>query len=86
MSKTFKRMSTELKEQVQNAASADILSCGHKGKCKTCPTCKAFNTDGFPPVTKGDPEKEEVFFSAIIMNPEATDACTEFLQCLADLC
>lgn len=40
-------MSTELKKQVENAASANDLACGHKGRCKTCPICIKFNDDGF---------------------------------------
>lgn len=51
-------MSTELKEQVQNAITADDLKCGHKGKCSTCKTCKAFNDDGFPQVKVGKKEDE----------------------------
>lgn len=39
-----------LREQVRTAVSGDQLKCGHKGKCPTCPTCKRFRDDGFPPV------------------------------------
>lgn len=43
----------DLRKQVETAVSADQLKCGHKGKCPTCPTCKRFNDDGFPPVRIG---------------------------------
>lgn len=43
-------MSTQLKDQVANAVSADQLSCKHKGNCPTCPICKEWRTDGFPDV------------------------------------
>lgn len=43
-------MSEELRQQVEKAASADQLACGHRGKCKTCPTCKRWNEDDIPEV------------------------------------
>lgn len=53
MSKQMLSNATELKEQVKNAVSSKQLECGHRGKCPTCPTCKRFNDDGFPPVNEG---------------------------------
>lgn len=38
------------KSQIRDAISANDLTCGHKGKCSTCPLCKDFNDDGFPVV------------------------------------
>lgn len=42
-----------LREQMKTAVSANELKCGHKGKCPTCPTCKRFMADDFPPVKNG---------------------------------
>lgn len=39
-----------LKEQVKNAKSEKDLVCGHRGRCPTCPTCRAFREDDLPPV------------------------------------
>jgi len=70
MSKTLHKMSEILKQQVENAASANDLICGHKGKCSHCPVCKRFHQDDFPEIKfkteETIEEKEEVFFKCLL--------------------